>query len=104
MWQAYELKANVTAGAVLGGFAEQAAHVAWAATADRYPQIAAKMLEEVGTCGIYGTGFSKVTIAYDNPTNAHCELARSRTVFCAVACAGQCHGFTSRQASSKLRG
>ena len=26
---------------------------------------------EAGKYGIYGTGFSKVTVAYDNPTNAH---------------------------------
>ena len=29
------------------------------------------MKREVGVYGIYATGFSKVTIAYDNPTDAH---------------------------------
>ena len=29
------------------------------------------MMCEVGRYGIYGTGFSKVTIAYDNPTCVH---------------------------------
>ena len=37
----------------------------------RYEAIAHDMLREVGIYGIYNTGFSKVTIAYDNPTCVH---------------------------------
>ena len=37
----------------------------------RYPTLAREMLSEVGIYGIFDTGFSKVTIAYDNPTTVH---------------------------------
>ena len=48
-----------------------AAKLAWEHLLRRFPKIAEKMQAEAGKYGIYGTGFSKVTVAYDNPTNAH---------------------------------
>jgi hypothetical protein len=64
----FELRATKKADGVMGCLAEQAARIAWEVVERRYPAIAAEMLKEVGEWGIYGTGFSKVTIAFDNPT------------------------------------
>ena len=69
---AYERKATaVCREKALGRLAEIAAPVAWEFLERRYPETALAMLREVGMYGIYGTGFSKVTIAYDNPTCVH---------------------------------
>ena len=68
--QAFELRATEKAKE-LGAHASIAAHLAWTHVQQRFPKIAQIMLEQVGIYGIYGTGFSKVTIAYDNPTNVH---------------------------------
>jgi hypothetical protein len=69
---AYERKATaIGREKALGRMAEEASRVAWDCVLRRYPQRAAQMLMEVGRYGIYETGFSKVTIAYDNPTCAH---------------------------------
>ena len=69
---AYERRATALAHRdALGPLVERAAPVAWDFLARRYPGIAREMLREVGRYGIYGTGFSKVTVAYDNPTCVH---------------------------------
>jgi hypothetical protein len=69
---AYERRATALAHRdALGPLVERAAPVAWDFLARRYPSIAREMLREVGRYGIYGTGFSKVTVAYDNPTCVH---------------------------------
>ena len=70
--KAYERKANeVGREKALGVLVERAAPLAWDFVVRRYPKIAKEMLDAVDAYGIYGTGFSKVTIAYDNPTCAH---------------------------------
>ena len=68
--EAFELRATAKAPE-LNAHAEVAAKLAWEHLLRRFPKMAEKMLKEVGKYGIYGTGFSKVTVAYDNPTNAH---------------------------------
>ena len=37
----------------------------------RWPQTSVDMLRQAGKYTIFNTGFSKVSIAYDNPTTAH---------------------------------
>jgi hypothetical protein len=70
--EAYERIATAIArDKPLGKLVERAADLAWDFVVRRYPSISKKMLDAVGIYGIYGTGFSKVTIAYDNPTCAH---------------------------------
>ena len=70
--EAYERIATAIArDKPLGKLVERAADLAWDFVVRRYPSISEKMLDAVGNYGIYGTGFSKVTIAYDNPTCAH---------------------------------
>ena len=70
--EAYERKATaIGRDKPLGMLVERAAPLAWDFVVRRYPSISKKMLDAVGIYGIYGTGFSKVTIAYDNPTCAH---------------------------------
>ena len=68
--EAFELRATAKASE-LNAHAEVAAELAWEHLLRRFPKIGEKMLTEAGKYGIYGTGFSKVTVAYDNPTNAH---------------------------------
>jgi len=69
---AYERKATaIGRDRPLGMLVERAAPLAWDFVVRRFPSISKKMLEAAGIYGIYGTGFSKVTIAYDNPTCAH---------------------------------
>ena len=68
--EAFELRATAKAPE-LNAHAEVAAKLAWEHLLRRFPKIGEKMLTEAGKYGIYGTGFSKVTVAYDNPTNAH---------------------------------
>ena len=68
--EAFELRATAKAPE-LNAHAEKAAKLAWEHLLRRFPRIAEKMQAEAGKYGIYGTGFSKVTVAYDNPTNAH---------------------------------
>ena len=69
---AYERKATeIGRKMALGWLVEIAAPVAWDFVVRRYPKIASDMMREVGRYGMYGTGFSKVTIAYDNPTCVH---------------------------------
>ena len=69
---AYERKATAAGRSMaLGRLVEMAAPVAWDFVVRRYGAISREMLREVGVYGIYGTGFSKVTIAYDNPTCVH---------------------------------
>ena len=55
----------------LDAHAAVAAAIAWDHITKRFPELAKIMKHQVGVYGIYGTGFSKVTIAYDNPTDAH---------------------------------
>ena len=70
--EAYERKATaIGRDKPLGVLVERAAPLAWDFVVRRYPAISKKMLDAVGRYGIYGTGFSKVTIAFDNPTCAH---------------------------------
>ena len=70
--EAYERKATaIGRDKPLGMLVERAAPLAWDFVVRRYPDISKKMLDAVGIYGIYGTGFSKVTIAFDNPTCAH---------------------------------
>ena len=69
-WQkgeAFELRATAKAPE-LNAHAEKATKLAWEHLLRRFPRIAEKMQAEAGKYGIY---FSKVTVAYDNPTNAH---------------------------------
>ena len=69
---AYERRSTAAArGRNLGNLAEMAAPVAWDFVRRRWPQLADEMWREVGIYGIFGTAFSKVTIAYDNPTCLH---------------------------------
>ena len=69
---AYERKATaIGRDMALGKLVEQAAPLAWDFVVRRYPNISREMLREVGRYGMYSTGFSKVTIAYDNPTCVH---------------------------------
>jgi len=69
---AFERKATAIArDKPLGMLVERAAPLAWDFVKRRYPAISKEMLAAVGPYGIYDTGFSKVTIALDNPTCAH---------------------------------
>ena len=68
--EAFKLRATDKAPE-LNAHAEVAAELAWEHLLRRFPKIGERMLTEAGKYGIYGTGFSKVTVAYDNPTNAH---------------------------------
>jgi hypothetical protein len=69
---AFERKATAIARDMpLGMLVERAAPLAWDFVTRRYPAISQEMLAAVGPYGIYDTGFSKVTIALDNPTCAH---------------------------------
>jgi len=68
--EAFKLRATDKAPE-LNAHAEVAAELAWEHLLRRFPKIGERMLTEAGKYGIYSTGFSKVTVAYDNPTNAH---------------------------------
>jgi len=69
---AFERKATAIARDMpLGMLVERAAPLAWDFVTRRYPAISQEMLAAVGPYGIFETGFSKVTIALDNPTCAH---------------------------------
>ena len=50
------------------------------------------MKREVGVYGIYATGFSKVTIAYDNPTDAHYDKNFGADVIIAFRTNAECKG------------
>lgn len=98
--KAYELKANRCAASLMG-YAEQAARVAWEAVERHYPEAAKLMLKEVcelracvlracvpsvgasacactqvGIYGMFGTGFSKVTIACSDGALEHVGLTQ----------------------------
>ena len=83
--KAFELKANALAKDTLEHYARQAAAIAWEALVRHYPISAQDMLHEVGIYSLYGTGFSKVTIAYDNPSNVHYDINYSVDVVLAFA-------------------
>ena len=61
--EAFELRATAKAPE-LNAHAEVAARLAWEHLLRRFPKIGEKMLTEAGKYGIYGTGFSKVTVAH----------------------------------------
>ena len=51
--------------------AARAAKLAWDLVVRQWPATAVDMLRQAGAYTIFGTGFSKVSIGYDNPTAAH---------------------------------
>ena len=89
--QAYKLKAWDSAPE-LDAHAAVAAAIAWDHVTKRFPELAKSMKGEVGVYGIYGTGFSKVTIAYDNPTDAHYDKNFGADVIIAFRTNAQCKG------------
>jgi hypothetical protein len=91
--EAYERNANdALAGSSLEKYARELCQIAWARVVREFPEQAAEMQHQAGKYGLWGTGFSKVTLGVDNATTAHCGREPDRTRACL------CHVLTWRHA------
>ena len=83
--EAYERNANdALAGSSLEKYARELCQIAWARVVREFPEQAAEMQHQAGKYGLWGTGFSKVTLGVDNATTAHCGREPDRTRACLV--------------------